>query len=128
MTLVVREAISKVFGSIKTTLIEMFDERYVVVIKAFVATPIATTILQGGGSIQYRDFSNTNPLEFDRLKDPIIVMRWISDVEGFFFTCSCTESQIVKFVLNLLRLGTKDWWKLVTSACSPAEKVVVTWE
>ena len=29
--------------------------------------------------------------------------------------------------MNLLRLGAKDWWKLVTGAHTTAEKVVVTW-
>ena len=34
----------------------------------------------------------------------------------------------VRFALNLLRLGAKDWWKFVTIEFSPMEKAAVTWE
>lgn len=40
----VPEAIPEVFGSIKTMMIEMFDERYVVVIEVVVAATTATVI------------------------------------------------------------------------------------
>lgn len=54
-------------------------------------------------------------------------MMCLSDVEGFSFTYSCPKDQKVNFTLNLLHLEAKDWWKLVTSAYSPTEKVAVTW-
>lgn len=44
------------------------------------------------------------------------------------YTCLCPEDYKAKFTLNLLRLGVKDWWKLVTGAYSHADKVAVTWE
>ena len=47
-------------------------------------------------------------LKFDGLLDPIVVVRWLSDVDGCFFTCSCTNDQKVKCTLNLLGLGEKD--------------------
>ena len=31
-------------------------------------------------------------------------------------------------MLNLLRLGAKDWWKFVTANYSLVEHIVVTWE
>ena len=55
-------------------------------------------------------------------------MRWISDIDGCFYTCSCPEHLRVWFALNQLLLGAKDWWKFVTVHFSPAELTVVTWE
>ena len=55
-------------GSIKTTLIETFDERYAAVTKAASAaatTAVATARPQGGDSLLFWEFSNTNPPEFD---------------------------------------------------------------
>ena len=62
--LAVREAIPKVFQSIKTILIEIFGESYVVFheVAAIIAT--ATIIdagLQGGGCMLYWEFVKTNP-------------------------------------------------------------------
>lgn len=76
--------------------------------------------------MQNRDFSNTEPSEFDEVKDLIVSMRWTSDMECCFLSCLCLEDQKVKFTLNLLRLGVKDWLQLVTSAYSPAKKAAVT--
>nr|KAJ0215317.1 hypothetical protein LSAT_V11C300135960 [Lactuca sativa] len=55
-------------------------------------------------------------------------MRWISDIEGCFYTCSCPEHLRIQFVLNQLRLGAKDWWKCVTVDFTSAELTAVTWE
>ena len=55
-------------------------------------------------------------------------MRWISDIEGCFFTCSSPEHLRVRFALNQLRLGAKDWWKFVTTSFTLAEISEVTWE
>ena len=55
-------AVLEVFGSINTTLIEMFDECYAnitVAVAAAAIEAIVTTRLQEGGSMQYREFSNT---------------------------------------------------------------------
>lgn len=59
--------------------------------------------------MQYREFSSMKPREFRADKDLIISLGWIFDVEGRFYTCSCPEDQNVKFVLNLLHWGAKDW-------------------
>lgn len=83
------------FGSVKTIMIELFDERYVVVTKAATAatTVVIATGLQGRGKIQYHDFTNLKPLEFDSVKDPITSIRWIFYVEGYFFTILFPDDQ-----------------------------------
>lgn len=55
-------------------------------------------------------------------------MRWVSDIEGCFYTCSCPEHLRVRFALNQLRLGAKDWWKFVTVHFLSVELAAVTWE
>lgn len=64
----IRAEIPEMFGSIKTTLIETFDERYTEVTEA--ATVVATAAVaaarpQGGDSLLFQEFSNTKPPEFD---------------------------------------------------------------
>lgn len=83
VTMVVWEAILEFFGSTKTAMIEMFNELYASVSE--VVAPVATTTitstgLQGRASFQYWDLSNTKPLEFDMVKDPIISIKWLSYV------------------------------------------------
>ena len=57
--------------------------------------------------MHYWEFSNTKPPEFENVKEPIVFMRWVSDVEGCFNTCSFPENLKVQFALNLLRLPEK---------------------
>ena len=56
------------FGSIKTTLIETFDERYDALTEAVAAAAtmaIVAARLQVGDLLMYREFGNTKPPEFD---------------------------------------------------------------
>ena len=74
----IRAEIPEMFGSIKTTLIETFDERYaalsdVVVVAATAA--VAAARPQGGDALLFREFSNTKPPEFDGMQDLIAAMR-----------------------------------------------------
>ena len=65
----IRAEIPEMFGSIKTTLIETFDEKYAALSEAAVAAAtaaIAATRPQGGDALLFREFRNTKPLEFDR--------------------------------------------------------------
>ena len=55
-------------------------------------------------------------------------MRWLYDVDDYFFTCSCPGDKNIKCALNLIRLGSKDWLRLVTSSYAPEQRVAVTWE
>lgn len=59
--------------------------------------------------MQHRSFSSKKPLKFKCDKDLIFALRSIFGVEGCFYMCSCHEDQKVKFVMNLLHLGAKDW-------------------
>ena len=127
----VRAEIPEMFGSIKTTLMEEFEERCAAISEAAVAAATAAVAAarpQGGDSLLFREFSNTKPPEFDGTQDPIAAMRWIADIEGCFYTCSCPEHLRVRFALNQLRLGAKDWWKFVTVNFTQAEITAVTWE
>ena len=81
-----------------------------------------------GQAFQYRDFDNTKPPNFDGIQDPIIAMRWLSDVEGCFFTCSCPADQKVKCALNLLRTGANNLWRLATSSYFDEQRADVSWE
>ena len=78
--------------------------------------------------MQYREFNNTKPLEFDGIQDLTVTTRWIAYVKGCFYTYSCLDDLRVCFALNLLHLGVKDWWKFVTTGYTPADRVAVTWE
>lgn len=54
-------------------LIEMFDECHVVIINDIVVAAtevVAAAVPQGGGLMQYREFSNTKPLEFNMIQGP----------------------------------------------------------
>ena len=82
---VIQGAIPEVFGSIKTVMIKSFDERYAFVSETATTVATATIVdtgVQGRGLIQHQDISNTKPLEFHGVKDLIVAIRWIYDVEG----------------------------------------------
>ena len=49
-------------------------------------------------------------------------------MEVYFFTWSCPEDQKVRCTLNLLHIGAKDWWKLVTGSYSPLEMTTMNWD
>ena len=73
----IRAEIPEMFGSIKTTLIETFDERYAALSEAAVAAATAVVAAarpQGGDALLFREFSNTKPSEFDGTQDPIAAM------------------------------------------------------
>ena len=100
-------SIPEMFGSIKTTMIELFNDFYVSLIEAVAAAAtvvVTPAVILGDKSFQYWDFDNTKPPDFDRFKEPNVAMSWLFDVEGCFFTSSCPNNQKVKFALNLLRL------------------------
>ena len=87
-----RAELSELFGSIKTAMVEYFDERYADLAETVAAAAAAAVAAEGGGAgqgFQYWDFDNTKPPTFDGVQDPIVAMRWLSDVEGCFFTYSC---------------------------------------
>ncbi|XP_023743859.1 uncharacterized protein LOC111892033 [Lactuca sativa] len=110
---------------------EFFNDQYVALSKAAATAATAAvgaTWIGVGRAFQYRDFDNMNSLVFEGVQDPIIGMRWLSDVEGCFFMCSCPADQKVKCALNVLQSGAKDWWMLVTSSYTPEQRASVSWE
>lgn len=126
-----RAELPKLFGSIKTAMVEYFDERYAALTETATAAATAAVAPTGEGAgqgFQYRDFDNTKPPNFDGVQDPIVAMRWLLDVEGCFFTCSCPADQRVRCALNLLRLGEKDWWRVTTGSYSDAQRAAVSWD
>ena len=63
-----RAELPKLFGSIKTAMVEYFDERYAALIETAAAAATAAVAAAGGGAgrgFQYRDFDNTKPPTFD---------------------------------------------------------------
>lgn len=125
-----RAELPELFGSIKTAMVEYFDERYAALVETAAAVATVTVAIAGGGAdrdFQYRDFDNTEPPTFDGVQDPIVAMRWLSDVEGCFFAYSCPADLRVRCALNLLRLGAKDWWRLTTGSYSDAQRAAVSW-
>lgn len=80
VTMSVREAIPEIFGYVKTTVIELFDELYAFVSELVVVTATVAVVVvgfRGRRMLQYHDFGNTKPLEFDEVRDLITAMRWI---------------------------------------------------
>ena len=74
----IRAEIPEMFRSIKTTLIDTFDERYAALSDAAVAAATAAVAAarpQGGDALLFREFNNTKPPEFDGTQDPIAAIR-----------------------------------------------------
>ena len=70
----------EMFRSIKTVMVEYFDERYAALAEtaAAAATSAVTAAGVGGGAdmaFQYRDFDNTKPPTFDGTQDAIRALR-----------------------------------------------------
>ena len=80
-----REQLPEMFGSIKTAMVEYFDERYAALAETAVAAAASAVTATGEGGagrgFQYRDFDNTKPPTFDGTQDAIRAMRWLFDVE-----------------------------------------------
>lgn len=86
-------------------MIALFDERYVVVTSTVVV--VVTSSIKR--KMPYQEFNKIKPPEFDGVRDPILAMKWMSYVEGFFYTCACPKNLKFRYTKNLLRLGEKDW-------------------
>ena len=127
----IREETPELFKMVKTPMIHFFDDRYaalseVVVVASTVVVVAVRT--RGERYFQHRGFDNMKSPEFDGVSNPIVAMRRLSDVEGCFFMCSCPDDHKVRCALNLLRLGVKDWWRVVIGAYTLEQRVAVSWE
>lgn len=123
--------IPEMLGSIKTGIIMMLDERYTVVASIVSTTTtvnVVDVVVSGERKIPYPKFNNTKPPDFDGFMEPIVFMRWISDVEGCFYTCTYPANLKFIYAQNPLCLGEKGWCNFVTKNYSPVERNTVTWE
>ena len=77
---------------------------------ADVAATVAIAVVRVGvGRVfQYQDFDNTKTKIFNGVQYLIISMRWLSMIEGCFFTCYFPADQKVRCALNHLRSIAKD--------------------
>ena len=124
---IIRDQVLELFGSIMTAMMDFFDDRYTAMAENVVVAASVVVVAVGvrqGLVFQYWDFNNTKPPNFIGVQDLIVAMRWLSDVEGCFFTCSCAADQKVRCALNLLRSRVKDWWRLVTCKINKCHVVV----
>lgn len=107
----IRGSIPELFGSIKISMLTLFDDRdatlFEVVVPATTTTVVVAEV-RGERSFHYQDFNNIKLPMFNGVQDPIIAMRWLFDVAGCFFTCSYPANQKVKYALNLVRSRAKD--------------------
>ena len=114
----VREAIPVIITAIREQMEAAIDER----IAAAIGGPNPTSVFH------YKDFSVCSPPLFKGDTSPIVSMRWISDVQGAFFTCGCPDHLRVRYASNLLREGARDWWATWTVDMAPTEVAAITWE
>lgn len=61
-----------------------------------------------GRKVTFSDFDACRAQRFMRRKDPIVIMRWIADIESAFHASFCLKEDEVGFVECLLRDGAKD--------------------
>lgn len=78
--------------------------------------------------MSYREFNNTKPSDFYGVNVPIVAMRSISDMDVWFYMCSFPDNMKVRFALNFIPWGAKDWWILVSKALSPTKLATLTLE
>ncbi|KAI3751218.1 hypothetical protein L2E82_22266 [Cichorium intybus] len=107
--------IPRFFGTIKTELITMIEER------------LATISRPRDRMATYRDFAACQVPVFGGGRDPIASIRWISAVDGAFRTCFCPEESKVIFAVNLLRDDAKDWWEMLAKDLTDAQIEAITW-
>ena len=68
MVEIVRSQILELFGSIKTAMMESFDDRYATLAEMAATIATSAVVVAGGGAgrgFLYRDFDNTKPRTFD---------------------------------------------------------------
>ena len=84
--------LSGMFGSIKTAMVEYFNERYAAIAETVSVVAFSAIAAVGGGAawaFQYRESNNTNPPDFRWSVGPNCGHEVAVYVEGCFFTCSC---------------------------------------
>ena len=122
----VAEEVNHAFTNMVPELINQVRDQ----LTALLEERLSTATAAGGGpprGFTYRDFSACTPPEFKGELDPTAALRWISDMEGVFHTCSCPENLKVRYALNLLRGPAKDWWKLQAAGMTEVQLGALLW-
>lgn len=112
------EAIPEIITAIRNEVVTLLEER-------IAAIPLPTGGQTRTREFQYRDLSACSPPEFKGDPNPITSMRWISDMEFAFLTSGCPDNLKVRFAVNLLRGGAKDW---CATTLTTAERTTLTWD
>ena len=84
MVEIIRGQIPEMSRSIKTAIMEYFDDRYTTIAEIVVVAAsavVAATSVGSGWVFQYRDFDNTKPPTFNGIQDPLIAMRCLSNIK-----------------------------------------------
>lgn len=78
--------------------------------------------------LMFKDFMACKPPEFKGETDPIICMRWVSEVEGAFDVSQCPDKLKVRYAASLLRHLGKSWWDTQKQMLGPDVANGKTWE
>ena len=65
--------------------------------------------------------------EFFRAKDPIVIRRWVTDIENAYRMSSFPDAEKVGYASCMLRDRARDWWGEVTSQVGVAGVPEMTW-
>jgi len=67
----------------------------------------------GGGrsaAFEYGNFMKCKPESFKGGHDPVVNLRWLSQMEVVFESCDCSEEKKVLFASRMLKESALDWW------------------
>ncbi|KAI3669397.1 hypothetical protein L6452_40632 [Arctium lappa] len=92
------------------------------------STPIiaATALTEKGCS--YKSFAACKPPIFKEECDPIVVIKWIGEMELTFDTSKCAEEDKVVFALSMLRDNVVFWWEAETGGRGSKAAKGMVWE
>ncbi|XP_076892254.1 uncharacterized protein LOC143543926 [Bidens hawaiensis] len=76
----------------------------------------------------YKDFLACNPNPFLGAANPIVIQRWITEMEGAFDTSHCAPKDKVIYASNSLRGRARDWWEVLKKERGHAGIMKMTWE
>ena len=113
---VMNEIMPGLFAQVKDELIQIIDQR------------VAVMRPHRVHDSSFRDFSACNPPQFEGKRDPILSIRWISDIEGAFRTSHCAAGNKVTYAVTYLRKSARSWWEFMLKKYSSEEIDTMTWE
>lgn len=69
-----------------------------------------------------------HPMEFKDDKDPMVVMKWIAEIEHVFYTCKCEDRLKVGFATYMLKDHALGLWNNLHKAVGTKGITSLTWE